>query len=547
MKRRALLKAGTLGLAGLALGGEQLAWLIGEAAAQGREDGEPWRFGIMADTQWKTSDDWRNPGTCAVEIIEALNRQFIAADVRFVIQVGDLVNKEDWTHIDTGQTERTLAYRAAAARPLYDAGIGFFPVRGNHESSQTAAGEIPALFPQTLGEGGNLFGVSRIVASDNDALRGLSYALDFENLRIVLIDQFTRKDGSGSTDDNAVDQVDWVDRVLADRPSDGHALVMAHKNLIGQNHVDCLFGATPQENPLARNRFIGSLQSNRVAFCFGGHDHMHFRSRVASPDRTAVAEQVICASNSHKFYTPKRGDSHPDHRARREAPIAQELYTIGYYIVTVDGPCLTVEFYSASHGQDYGAVKLTEGPRVGPFHLRERFGHSLNGRAFEIPNGGSYRVVEDGFRGTRARILSGTNRALRGEADYSGRALVKTVKTGWRETCGQAASHVLKLWGLNDNLALVDEDLGGRRPEDAGPTTTDPYVLSLSYDEALVRGRLCAAAASVCGPRRPPGAGSRPSPSMPGAPRASSSVPGDRAHASVPSGSTSSIARSGPS
>ncbi|SDW12777.1 metallophosphoesterase family protein [Thiocapsa roseopersicina] len=485
MNRREFLTFGSMGLTGLALSGSNLSWLMREASAANLKSGKPWKFGVMADTQWKATADPLNPATCAVEIIETLNRQFIDAGVSFVVQVGDLVDKEYWVNPQTSVLERTLPYRAAAAQTLYDNGIGFFPLRGNHEASITAAAELPALFPQTLGEGHNLFGVSSVVASDKLNLQGLSYAFDFENVRIVMIDQFTRRDGSvnGSTNDNAVDQVDWVDAVLADRPADSHAFVMAHKNLIGQNHADCLFGSNATTNLDARNRFIGSLDRNRVGAFLGGHDHMHHRSLIASPDVSAVAEQIICASNSYKFYTPR---STPNDIQGCETVVAHELYTIGYYIFTVDGPCMTVEFYSSSHGADYGDVDLAYGPGEHVFHLRERFGYSLNGKSFDVANGESYSIVEDSFGSTEARILSGTNETLAEDVESAGRPLAKTVKTGWRETPPDSASAIFKLWGMTDNLSLYDEALTGLLPDSPGPTVSDTYVLSLSYDGTKV-------------------------------------------------------------
>ena len=51
---------------------------------------EPWKFGVMSDTQWIGADDGRNPNTVSVDIIKALNKQFINRGVRFVVQVGDL-------------------------------------------------------------------------------------------------------------------------------------------------------------------------------------------------------------------------------------------------------------------------------------------------------------------------------------------------------------------------------------------------------------------------------------------------------------------------
>ncbi|MDD4881116.1 MAG: metallophosphoesterase, partial [Gallionellaceae bacterium] len=254
MNRREFLKSGSLGMLGLTLGGQNLSWLVNEAMADSLASGQPWKFGVMADTQWSNTNDPDSPGTCAVNIIEALNQQFIAAGVKFVAQVGDLANTETWKvtsaagytdpfGISAGTTVRSMPYRAWAAQSLYDHGIGFFPLRGNHEGSQTAANEMPNLFPQTLG-GGNLFGVSNVVASDNLNLAGLSYAFDFGNVRIVMLDQFTRKNGSGADNNTAViDQLPWLDSVLASRPAGSHAFVMGHKDLIGQHHADCLFGS----------------------------------------------------------------------------------------------------------------------------------------------------------------------------------------------------------------------------------------------------------------------------------------------------------------
>ena len=63
--------------------------------------------------------------------MKAVNAQFIQHGVKFVVEVGDLVDK-------TGSTAESVAnsedIRAAFAQELYNAGIGFFPLRGNHDS-----------------------------------------------------------------------------------------------------------------------------------------------------------------------------------------------------------------------------------------------------------------------------------------------------------------------------------------------------------------------------------------------------------------------------
>ena len=98
-----------------------LVLFVGVTAASA----EPWKFGVMSDTQWPNSPDSKNPNV-AVNVIKHINQEFINKGVKFVIQVGDLT--------DTGGTNSiNLDIRATFAQDLYNAGIGFYPLRGNHE------------------------------------------------------------------------------------------------------------------------------------------------------------------------------------------------------------------------------------------------------------------------------------------------------------------------------------------------------------------------------------------------------------------------------
>lgn len=488
MDRREFVKLGGAGLAAVALAGAtDLSWLTGRAYASGTS-GTAWKFGVMADTQWKANLDGLNPGTCAVGIINALNAQFIDHGVKFVVQVGDLVDVE-YDALNGDPTRRTMPFRASAAQALYDAGIGFYPLRGNHEGSQLAATEFQTLYPQARGAGANVLGATNF-SSPFATLDGLSYSFDFENVRFVLLDQFTRTDGSsylGSSNNNIVDQLSWIDDTLADRTSDTHAFVLSHKNLIGQNHTDVLFGSDPAKNAVARSAFISSLQANGVRYQIGGHDHMHDRSIITSPDGTASVSQLICSSNSYKFYIPRRPSCDETYNfPRREQNLVQELWTVGYYIFTVDGPRVTVDFYSAAHGADYADIDLQMTPANLVFFKRESWGYSLNGKEFVIGQGESYAVVEDSNGGTTARILSGENGCA--ETDFSLRPLSKAVNTGWSTYSGAdliAASKVLSIWGIADSLALWDGALTGLLPDSARSAEGDTYVLSMSYDEDL--------------------------------------------------------------
>ena len=284
---------------------------------------EPWKFGVMGDTQWTTNTP-DNPGTVAVGIINQLNQEFINHGVKFVLQAGDLCDREDtYSSVPSPRPRLGILSRAAAAQPLYDAGIGFWPVRGNHEGSILGGPEVQIYFPQTrtIATGGTegtftksdgtTFTMGANFSSPSANLNGLSYSFDYNNVRFVLLDQFTPTDGKasdGSTysqGNNAIaSQQNWTSSTLGSKPADTHAFVITLKNLEGGNHTDTMFN-TAASNAAAQNAFFASLDNASVGYLFSGHDHMHNLSIITSADGASEVRQIITASDSHKFYTPQ--------------------------------------------------------------------------------------------------------------------------------------------------------------------------------------------------------------------------------------------------
>jgi hypothetical protein len=320
-----------------------------------------WSFGVMADTQWANlSDDGFDPNTSAIEIATQIQSQFIAAGVDFVIHVGDL---EDTTASGAGTTsypgERT---RALFAQNLYNAGIGFYPLRGNHDDGSAIGTEIARIYPQTqtgihnqtpsdvlnissytipaadltnlanLGytptkTNPNTFRAGTPLGSPsvyNNGLQGLTYAFSFNNATFVLLDQFTPTTsnptnayGAYSQANTIAAQQSWISSILQQSNAAGnHSFVFGHKGLITLNHSDVLFSlsanssstktdGSPAANPAFTNAFIDSLYSNNVKMYFHGHDHMYDRSIVLDTNGNDYVTQILCASDSSKFYIPQ--------------------------------------------------------------------------------------------------------------------------------------------------------------------------------------------------------------------------------------------------
>ena len=477
-----------------------LATLFGAVSASA----EPWKFGVIDDTQWTCSDPaGQNSNGVPVSIINQINPQFINAGVKFVVQVGDLTENGN---------DADEAVRAAAAQPLLDAGIGFFPMRGNHETYASPANNyaIPAFqanYPQTRGLS-NTFGAANFsspIAVSTD-LDGMTYSFDYSNARLVILDSWATpsknsEPGNGYNYGYSFgDQQAWISGQL-DKNSRGtqHAFVFSHQPLIAENHQDSPFVGYTDANTNMQNAFLASLATNNVKYYISGHDHIHQRSIITSPDGNSKVEEIIGASDSSKFYTPKAtNQANWFGQKVRELSLAQERYTVGYYIYTVDGPRVTVDYYSDDHGNwssdaNYpGSGLATNVTPTFHFVKKETFGYSLNGQSFLVAQGRAYTSVQDsiatgsGFLGTSAAILGGTNAST--TRDGSFRPLTKEVTTGWSPAAG-TCSDVLSLWGLTE----------------VGVACGDTVALSVGYhpagvtDAQIASGLFCLATRDASG------------------------------------------------
>ena len=71
---------------------------------------EPWKFGLIADTQWPSAagtdslSGFKNPNSVAVDIINQVNKEFIDKGVKLVIAVGDTTDNGSNLALDTRAT-----------------------------------------------------------------------------------------------------------------------------------------------------------------------------------------------------------------------------------------------------------------------------------------------------------------------------------------------------------------------------------------------------------------------------------------------------------
>ncbi|MBN1568638.1 MAG: metallophosphoesterase [Acidobacteria bacterium] len=554
------------------------------AFAQGKRyhSSSAWSFGLMADTQWTVSDDPEgvNPEYVSAALAGVIQEKLIDHNVKFVIQVGDLTDRAGDAGMETRNT---------VAQPLYDAGMGYFTLRGNHETYGYLYSRDPewnvnvpgyiAAFPQTQGLihtfGATNFSKPSDIMTGVDILDGLSYSFDYgtqgNNARFVIVDveatsfihsvvdedsaynpaygegwyylgwivyRATATVPGGSIPDGAwfriasngrpstnfygFDQTwpfdewikkdkydiantefwpgmqqEWIDdRLDVNTRGTEHAFVLSHRGLMGANHADGFFGSSPASKAATQDVFYASLAANGVRYMLSGHDHLHNRAIVASPDGENQVQQIIHMAGSTKFYGPASLDGFSNTKGR-ETQLSQELYKVGYYVYTIDGPRVSVDYYSDTgpgfqdmEDYPYGDDSVPERlylPEI-TFAKKESYGYSTNGQQFLIAQGAAYTAVQDSFGSTTARILSGTNNSTAmdqtptviddndtpddPEDDIilsAPRPFTKAVNTGWVSNPDPYTfkSDIVSLWGMSD--------LGSSGQ-------TDTYVLSISFD-----------------------------------------------------------------
>jgi len=455
-----------------------------------------WRFGIIADTQWEADDNGFNPASCAVEIMNTVYAEFIKHNVEFAFHMGDMTDDgKDPFAVYNRATEKYDVYGPADAmgivarytQQLYNRGIGFFPLRGNHENSEICALEFRNFFPQTqngihnsteaqraayavfnpdakrlpdIKRTGKPFSMGTNFSSPSDDLKGFSYSFDHKNVRFVIPDIFTLPDGTKRT---IRSQQDWITDRLKTRETE-HAIVLTHKGLLTQRNRDCIFGAETSKTTPGQDEFITSLSQNGVRYLICGHDHMYDRSHVYTHDgESAKVTQIIAGSDSSKFYIPRVPSNDETYsEGRRQKLISQELFAISYIIVTVDGEHVTFDYYSSPC---YTGDTIVNTPYLN-FSRQDTFGYSLNGRNFLVPYGAEYSVTElTSAGGTTAKILGGIN-GNEGK-DLSGRRFNVEVCAGFYPKDGATAGDILTLKGMDYTL---------------GSGFTDIFTLSMTYD-----------------------------------------------------------------
>ena len=206
--------------------------------------GEQCKFVVTGDSRSRGENNGVNTA-----ILGELAAEIVKEKAEFVLVSGDMVNG----YVDQEALESQFNMWLETMWPVYNAGIGVYVVRGNHDVGEPggvtawnkAFGEMPDNGPE--GE------------------KNLTYSFTYKNAFIVAVDQYINP--------RQVNQK-WLDSQLAAN-AQPHIFVFGHEPAFKVMHKDCL-----DDKPAERDLFWKNIEEagGRTYFC--GHDHLYNHARI---------------------------------------------------------------------------------------------------------------------------------------------------------------------------------------------------------------------------------------------------------------------------
>jgi hypothetical protein len=250
-------------------------------------------------------------------VLRELVREILRIQPKFVLFNGDLV------HGYTGKQEFRSQLEAwlAIMKPVYDAGIHVYPLRGNHDTSSAGADEVwNEVFSRCYALPGN----------GPEGEKNMTFAAREENALVIGLDQ-------DEWHEHAVD-VGWLRKQLEEN-TQPVVLVMGHEMAFRSgSHTDNL-----DNNASLRDAFVKALLGAGAQVYFAGHDHFYDHLEITDPAYPGVTlHQVVVGTAGAPFYEGQ--DYAGNNSGWTVKPVKHIEQTYGYVLGEVDGLHVSLSF-----------------------------------------------------------------------------------------------------------------------------------------------------------------------------------------------------------
>ena len=225
------------------------AALAAATAGIGATGNTQWRFAVVGDTHVPASS-----------IVSEIAASMLADGVKLALFAGDIAESGASASASTYATQ--LATWKDQVAVLYNAGIGVYPIRGNHENDVKNV-SIDAW--NTAFSGSHLLPANGPAAETN-----LTYSFTYKNALFVGLDEYANL--------HRVNQ-SWLDQQFAANQDRPHVFVFGHEPVFKVFHTDNL-----DDYVTERDAFWKSMAEAGGRTYFSGHDHFFDLARIDDGD-----------------------------------------------------------------------------------------------------------------------------------------------------------------------------------------------------------------------------------------------------------------------
>jgi hypothetical protein len=284
--------------------------------------GPVWRFAVFGDSRGTGAT-----GGHADEILAAIATAALADGVDLVIFPGDLVYGSSVPET----LEAELHGWRDTMEILYAAGVGVYPVRGNHDDGAFAPWDTVFSGPYAISDAGPEGEVNKTFAVEHENALFLGFDLYFTPHRV---------------------NQEWLDGQLAATTAE-HIFAFGHEPAYAAYHPDCL-----DDYPDERDAFIQSLIAAGGRFYFAGHDHFYARAHIETGDAGPGFTQIIVATAGAPAYAFDHDYGGDNGEASVEDVFSDEPY--GYILAEIAGAHATFTWKKMISPDAFEAVETFE-------------------------------------------------------------------------------------------------------------------------------------------------------------------------------------------
>jgi hypothetical protein len=291
----------------------------------------PWKFAVLSDINYVEGQN------VAANTLEFLVRDMKNQGVDLVIFPGDMIAGSDIISDYIGQLDSWKTMM----KPLYDAGIPIYIVRGNHEANSIMSANSDLWlyeFPVLKG----------LPSPDGD----FTYSFVHKNANFVGFDQYNNDSGRMMNS--------WVINQINDSTSPLN-FAFAHVPLFPLSYAHNSTKSSMSDDPKSRDALISALGTHHGAY-FAGHEHLYLRANVSDGRGHTIPELIVgTAGRSNYNYSYKVVSNH----TRLDNYIADKVFGnyanpyFGYLSVTVyDNNTWTGEFKGFQQTSDIWTTRF---------------------------------------------------------------------------------------------------------------------------------------------------------------------------------------------